>query len=275
MKGKFMNRNTLSLGDRMKKYEEVIDFKLNPCMQYMIRLDGKGFSKMIKKWKCGKPFDERFNKAMNYAARKLFDFIPNIKLAWHGSDEISIWFAFPNVEDMYYDGRIQKLVSLTASQASVYFNKKLQELFEDNTLPFGIFDARIMQFPNEEECWNCLLFRQRDHIRNSISGYAQFYFSHKELTGKNSDEKIEMMKEFKGFDQNELREELNWSKYGTFLKKELVQIVPNTDKPYLRHVILEKSRHIDLYFTYFAGLEHCKIGSYSEDVWRMLKAENE
>ena len=84
-----------------------------------------------------------------------------------------------------------------------------------------------------------------------------------------------MMKKFKGFDWNELREELNWSKYGTFLKKELVQIVPNTDKPYLRHVILEKSRHIDLYFTYFAGLEHCKIGSYSEDVWRMLKAENE
>ena len=45
-----MNRNTLSLGDRMKKYEEVLDYKLNPCMEYIIRLDGKGFSKMIKKW---------------------------------------------------------------------------------------------------------------------------------------------------------------------------------------------------------------------------------
>ena len=43
-----MNRNTLSLGDRMKKYEDVLDCKLNPCMEYMIRLDGKGFSKMIK-----------------------------------------------------------------------------------------------------------------------------------------------------------------------------------------------------------------------------------
>ena len=269
------NRNTLSLGDRMKKYEECLDIKLNPCMQYMIRLDGKGFSKMIKKWKCEKPFDERFNKAMNYAARKLFDIIPNTKLVWHGSDEISIWFSFPNVEDMYYDGRIQKLVSLTASHASVYFNKKLQELFNNTNLPFGIFDARIMQFPTEAEVWNCFQFRQRDLIRNSISGYAQFYFSHKEINSKNSDQKIEMMKEFKGFDWNELREELNWSKYGTFLKKELVQIVPNVDKPYLRHVILEKSRHIDLYFTYFIGLELCKIQSYSEDVWRMLKAENE
>lgn len=32
----------------MKAYENAIDFKLNPCMQYVIRLDGKSFSKMIK-----------------------------------------------------------------------------------------------------------------------------------------------------------------------------------------------------------------------------------
>ena len=269
------NRNTLSLGDRMKKYEECLDIKLNPCMQYMIRLDGKGFSKMIKKWKCEKPFDERFNKAMNYAARKLFDIIPNTKLVWHGSDEISIWFSFPNVEDMYYDGRIQKLVSLTASHASVYFNKKLQELFNNINLPFGIFDARVMQFPTEDEAWNCLLFRQRDHIRNSISGYAQYYFSHKELTGKNSDEKLNMMLNKYGFNWLELSNKLNWSKYGTFLEKSLVQIVPNMAEPYLRHYILEKSEPFDFARTYYDHLSEYKIPCFSEEVWQMLKAENE
>ena len=118
-----MNRNTLSLGDRMKKYEDVVDYKLNPCMEYMMRLDGKGFSKMIKKWKCKKPFDERFNKAMNYASKKIFDIIPNIKTIWHGSDEISVWFECENVADMYFEGRIQKLVSLVASTVSVYYKK--------------------------------------------------------------------------------------------------------------------------------------------------------
>ena len=268
------NRNTLSLGDRMKKYEECLDIKLNPCMQYMIRLDGKGFSKMIKKWKCEKPFDERFNKAMNYAARKLFDIIPNIKLAWHGSDEISIWFAFPNVEDMYYDGRIQKLVSLTASHASVYFNKKLQEFFEDNTLPFGIFDARIMQFPNEEEALNCLLFRQRDHIRNSISGYAQFYFSHKELTGKNSDEKIEMMLNKHKFNWHELNDTLNWSKYGTFLIKALVQILPKDKEPYLRHTMIEKTEALESARLFYEQLADSNTLSYSEAQWQLIKAED-
>jgi len=231
-----MNRNTLSLGDRMKKYEEAIDFKLNPCMQYIIRLDGKGFSKMIKKWKCEKPFDYRFNKAINYAARKLFSLVPNVKAIWHGSDEISIWFQCPNVEDMYFEGRIQKLVSLTASQTSVYFNKKLQELFNDNTLPFGIFDARLMQLPNELEVSNYFMFRQRDHIRNSISGYGQYYFSHKELIKKNSDEKLEMLLN-KGIDYNEEIIGQRWIKYGTLLWKREITVVKDDNETYVRSMI--------------------------------------
>jgi tRNA(His) 5'-end guanylyltransferase len=270
------NRNTLSLGDRMKKYENALDCKLNPCMQYMIRLDGKGFSKMIKKWQCEKPFDSRFNKAMTYATRKLFDLIPNVKCMWHGSDEISVWFECPNVADMYYDGRIQKLVSLASAQVSVYFNKKLQELFNDNELPFGIFDARVMQFPNDEEAINCLLFRQRDHIRNSISGYAQFYFSHKEIDKKNSDEKIEMMKA-KGFDWNELDCSLNWSKFGTFLWKENVEVVPNGKESYIRTAILERSDNFDDCIKYIIDLKN-NLGpmrGYPEEDWLAYKKENE
>lgn len=229
------NRNTLSLGDRIKTYEHAIDYKLNPCMQYMIRLDGKGFSKMIKKWKCEKPFDSRFNKAINYASKKLFDIIPNINAIWHGSDEISIWFNCPNVEDMYFEGRIQKLVSLTASQASVYFNKKLQELFGCE-LPFGIFDARIMQFPNEMEVSNYFIFRQRDHIRNSISGYAQHYFSHKELMNKNSNEKLDMLLS-KGIDYEEEIIGKRWIKWGTLLYKNTFTIEKLDGDSYIRTYI--------------------------------------
>ena len=231
-----MNNNTLSLGDRMKAYENAIDFKLNPCMQYVIRLDGKGFSKMVKKWKCKKPFDERFNKAINYASKKLFNIIPNVEAIWHGSDEISIWFKCPNVEDMYFEGRIQKLVSLTSSQASVYFNKKLQELFEDNEMLFGIFDSRIMQFPNEMEVSNYFIFRQRDHVRNSISGYGQYYFSHKELLKKNSNEKLEMLLS-KGIDyENEIIGK-GWEKWGTLLYKDTFTIEKSNGDSYVRTYI--------------------------------------
>jgi tRNA(His) 5'-end guanylyltransferase len=176
---------------------------------------------------------------------------------------------------MYYEGRIQKLVSLAAAQASVYFNKRLQEFFEDNTLPFGIFDARIMQFPNEEEALNCLLFRQRDHIRNSISGYAQYYFSHKELTGKNSDEKIEMMLNKYKFNWHELNDTLNWSKYGTFLTKALVQIIPKDKEPYLRHTMIEKTEALESARLFYEQLADSNTLSYSEAQWQLIKTENE
>ena len=124
-----MEENT-TLKDKCREYQKRRDYHVDTDKFIIAHIDGRSFSKMIKKWKCEKPFDERFNKAMNYASKKLFDIIPNIKAVWHGRDEISIWFQCPNVEDMYFEGRIQKLVSLTASQASVYFNKKLQELFK-------------------------------------------------------------------------------------------------------------------------------------------------
>jgi tRNA(His) 5'-end guanylyltransferase len=175
---------------------------------------------------------------------------------------------------MFYEGRIQKLISLSSAQTSVYFNKKLQELFNDNDLPFGIFDARVMQFPNNEEAINCLLFRQRDHIRNSISGYAQFYFSHKEIDKKNSDEKIEMMKE-KGFNWNKLDKSLNWSKFGTFLWKENIQIMPSlSSEPYIRTAILSQSNEFDKCIDYILNLDKQYIKGYSEEDWLAYKEEN-
>lgn len=266
-----MAKNTLTLGDRMKAYEHVLDFKLNPCMQYVIRLDGKGFSKMIKKWKCEKPFDERFNKAMNYASRKIFDILQGIHCIWHGSDEISIWFSYKNVEDMYYEGRIQKLISLVASNTSVYFNKKLQEEFGCE-LPFGIFDARIMQFPNEIEIANYFLFRQRDHIRNSISGYSQYYFSHKEVNGKNSQEKIDMMK-IKGFDYNTLSDDKMWSKYGTLLWKQDAYIYQDNGDFYQRTYIASDTK-CDFSLNKVEIIIKPELCQFTEEQWKEIK-ENE
>jgi tRNA(His) guanylyltransferase len=52
------------LGDRMKKYESMIDNQIviKPCESFIIRLDGRSFSKFTKKFH--KPFDIVFVKAM-------------------------------------------------------------------------------------------------------------------------------------------------------------------------------------------------------------------
>jgi tRNA(His) 5'-end guanylyltransferase len=224
--------SNISLGDRMKMYERAIDYSLNPNMQYMIRLDGNSFSRRTKQWKLEKPFDVRFNNAMVAAAKSLFDLIPNIVCIWTGSDEISVWFNNPDIENAYFNNRIQKIISLASSQVSVNFTLELNKQIPGNNIP-GIFDARMMEFPNELEAINCFMFRQRDCIKNSISGYAQQYFSNKQLLNKNSAEKITMLEE------HNLRwnEQPNWAKHGVFLYKELYTINSDINGEYKRHYI--------------------------------------
>ncbi|MBP3606917.1 MAG: tRNA(His) guanylyltransferase Thg1 family protein [Treponema sp.] len=262
-------KKVLTLGDRMKLYEQALDIKLNPCMHYMLRLDGKNFSKLTRRWPLERPFDEKFNKAMNFAAKSLFSLIPNIQLAWHGSDEISIWFVFPDVGSQFFDGRIQKIVSLAASQASAFFNMKLQQLF-DEELELGIFDARIMQFPNEVEVMNCFMFRQRDCVRNSISGYAQHHFSPKELLKKNSDEKIQMM--------NDINVDFNktpyWSRLGTFIYKKTFEINVTPDEPYIRSGHISVSYKIENIEEFKKFLNANKqIEKVTEPQWLSIKEE--
>lgn len=223
--------NEFSLGDRMKIYESVCDYKLNPYMHYIVRLDGKGFSKMTKRWPLQKPFDDNFNKAMHAATLSLFGLIPNIQLAWHGSDEISIMFIFPTANNMYFQGRIQKIISLASSAAAVNFNRKLNETLGDQGNNYALFDARIMQFPNITEGLNCFLFRQQDCIRNSISGYAQSVASSKKLHGLNSTQQLEILTE-NGIDWNNAVP--SWSKYGTFIKRSLFQIESEDRGAYVR-----------------------------------------
>lgn len=259
---------TLSLGDRMKLYERALDTKLNPCMNYMIRLDGKNFSKLTKCWPLKKPFDKNFNEAMNAAAQSLFQLIPNIKLAWHGSDEISVWFIFPDAGNPFFDGRIQKIVSLAASKASVAFNMKFQQLIGKD-IEFGIFDARIMQFPTEIEAMNCFIFRQRDCIRNSISGFAEAYFSSKTLLNKNSDEKIQILNTINGFNFDKVE---CWTKFGTFIHKKMFEIKQESGESYIRTGYIDTSFKINNITDFENFLNTTKeIEHITEEQWISIK----
>lgn len=262
-------KNVLTLGDRMKLYEQALDVKLNPCMHYMIRLDGKNFSKHTKRWPLEKPFDERFNNAMTAAGKSLYHLIPNIHLVWCGSDEISAWFTFPDAGNPFYDGRIQKIISLAAAQTSIVFNITLKNEFEED-IDYGIFDARIMQFPNEKEAMNCFIFRQRDCFRNSVSGYAQSYFSPKSLIKKNSDQKIEMLKSA-GFDINTAP---YWARFGTFIYKKTFEINVTPDEPYIRNGHLQISYKIDSIEEFEKFLNANKqIDKVTENQWLSIKDE--
>lgn len=205
-------RQDLNLGDRQKMYEKILDFSYNPNFPIIIRLDGKNFSKRTKQWKLEKPFDERFNQCMIAASIAIFDYFQNVEWIWTGSDEISIIMK----KDEFFSNRIQKIVSISASIASVSFNFKALEVGLNVKEFPAVFDGRLTILPNDDEIYRNIIFRQNDCIRNSISQYARLFYSSKQLISKQRQDQFELLKE-KGFDWE--KDAPDWAKFGTKLTK--------------------------------------------------------
>src|SRR5271167_4753095 len=112
-----------ALGDRMKRYEEATKFTLPRRTYTLLRVDGRAFHT----WTRGldKPYDTAFIKCINVAAVRLCETIPGSQFAFVQSDEISVLavdFLDINTEP-WFDGNIQKWVSVSASTAAAAFNE--------------------------------------------------------------------------------------------------------------------------------------------------------
>jgi tRNA(His) 5'-end guanylyltransferase len=182
-----------SLGDRMKMYEmaeagRMLDTKL----PVMIRLDGKAFHTFTKGLK--RPYDVRLSTLMADTTRHLVG-VSNAILGYTQSDEISLVLYMNDPQSqMYFNGRIQKLTSIMAASATLYFNKHLPMVLPEKSMSEALFDCRVWNVPSLVEAANCIYWRELDATKNSISMAAQSQFSHKALHGKNSAEKIDMLK---------------------------------------------------------------------------------
>jgi tRNA(His) 5'-end guanylyltransferase len=174
-----------SIGNRMKEnYEDRYRIKLTRRTPVIIRLDGKAFHNLTKG--CQKPFDDSFQSCMQETSRKLLEEIQGAKCCYTQSDEISVLLTdFDNLNsESWFDYNLQKIVSISASIASVYFSNMYCK--------FAVFDSRAFNIPKEEAC-NYFIWRQQDWIRNSLQMMAQSLYSHKELHKKNTSDMHEMI----------------------------------------------------------------------------------
>jgi tRNA(His) guanylyltransferase len=239
------------LGDRIKSYYENRIRTYLPRRTYtIIRVDGKSFKNYTRG--LARPFDEGFMEDMDATACYLCKNIQGAKFAFVQSDEISILLTdFDKIgTDAWFDGNIQKMVSVAASLATTEFNKlrilrmlrnaennidlghdsdltilkiKLVKKEEADSLvkiKFAEFDARVFTIPCDYEVENYFIWRQKDATKNSISIVAQNLYSHKELEGKNGDQKQEMI----------FQKGINWNDYapkfkrGRFIFKKIVEM---------------------------------------------------
>lgn len=227
-----MSNKKDSLGDRMKKsYENRSKTYLTRRTPVIIRLDGKAFHTFTRGMK--KPYDEIFHNTMNATMKYLCENIQGCKLGYTQSDEITLLLTDYDTltTDAWFDYSVQKICSVSASMATMAFNK----FFTDNVAEYyftlwdevvedwrgseddvkycqtmidigdkgAMFDARCFNIP-ESEVTNCFIWRQQDATRNAIQMLGQCNFSHRELQNKSCNDIQDMLILQKGINFNDM-----------------------------------------------------------------------
>ena len=215
-----------ALGDRMKDYyENRSKTYLTRRTPVIIRIDGAHFHTFTKGLR--KPFDEVFVKTMQMTTLNLCENIQGCKIAYVESDEISLLLTDYDTltTDAWFEYSVQKMCSVAASMAAMFFNRNwrtnveqfYKDFVEDNWHKEneeyynvllkkvelgGYFDARCFNIP-KEEITNYFIWRQNDATRNSIQSLGRTYFSQKELSKLNNSQIQDKLHEEKGINWND------------------------------------------------------------------------
>lgn len=208
------------LGTRMKEFYEVVPkTKLMRRTPVAIRLDGRSFHTFTKGF--AKPFDKVLMKSMQETMKYLCENIQGCVLGYTQSDEITLILVdYKNLNSSaWFDYEVQKLCSISASMATLKFNKEFNKTAEDFIIFYllnkdekdhidalnkarnkgAMFDARCFNIP-KEEVTNLILWRELDAIRNSIEMVGHTYFTPSELHGKTCEDIKNMLMTEKNFD---------------------------------------------------------------------------
>jgi tRNA(His) guanylyltransferase len=179
------------LAVRMKSYESATGSAIPAKTWSVIRLDGKAFHSYTKNLR--KPFDYRLLADMDDTMKYLCENIEGAVFGYTQSDEISILFGGPSERDtqLWFGGKVQKIVSVSAGLASAKFNSYRAQISSE----LAVFDSRVFSLPSEAEVRNYLRWRQQDSIKNSVFMAASRLFSHKQLIGKTVGEKISILED--------------------------------------------------------------------------------
>ena len=236
MSDKKMKRD--DLGNRMKTfYEQIPKARLMRRTPVVIRIDGKAFHTFTRGFK--RPFDDVLIMTMQETAKYLCENIQGCSLAYTQSDEISLLLIdYQRFEtSAWFDYEIQKMTSISASMATMAFNRIFNDLVREYRFNNGenfdlstkegeekhyllqaykssmdkgaMFDSRVFNIPREEVT-NYFYWRQLDASRNSIQMVGQANFSHKELQNKSCNDIQDILMTQKG---------INWNDFPTYQKR--------------------------------------------------------
>ena len=212
------------LGDRVKALESAsAKVLMDENQPLCVRIDGKAFHTYTKKLE--RPYDIRISDAMiatmNFLVEKT-----DARLGYTQSDEISlVYFKTAAHQQGYFGSRMQKLVSVLASMASVKFQAEVQKTIPEKNDMFAFFDCRVWNVPTLDDAAEMFIWRQDDAIKNAVSMAASAHYSHKHLHGKSSVDKINLLKD-KGI---EWKDYPDFFKSGTYAMRRHMEVIMSED----------------------------------------------
>lgn len=273
------------LGKRMKEYyEQISKTKLMRRCPVILRIDGRAFHTLCRSF--DKPFDDILIKTMQDTMKYLCENIEGCVLGYTQSDEISLLLIdYKKLNTAaWFDYEVQKLCSISASMATLAFNKffydnvefsfqekcakinekitnkeinseeaepmfdKLEDEYYDkyySKCNRAMFDSRCFNIP-KEEITNYFYWRQLDATRNSTQMVGQANFSHKELQNKSCNDIQNMLLTEKDINCNVLR---TYKKRGSCCVK----------KEYAQDDIIRTKWVVDNNIPIFKGEDRCYI----------------
>jgi tRNA(His) guanylyltransferase len=192
----------------------------------VVRIDGRGFSKLTKKYNFTKPNDVRALDLMNAATIEVTKSLVDIVLAYGQSDEYS--FVLHENTNLF-DRRAAKLATTIATTFTAEYCMLWKQFFPDTELtrPWPTFDARCVAYPKRKILRDYLCWRQADcHINNLynttfwnmvLQGGMGQTEAEQELKGTLSGDKNEIL--FKRFGINYNNEPLIFKKGSVVYRK--------------------------------------------------------
>ncbi|KAI0473826.1 tRNA guanylyltransferase [Xylariaceae sp. FL0804] len=193
------------------RFEYVKDFErddhLLPNTWIVVRIDGRGFTKLCTKYQLEKPNDRRALDLMNAAARAVVTELPDITIAYGVSDEYSFVL---HKSCTLFERRASKLVTTITSTFTAYFIHLWSTFIPETPLspPLPSFDGRAVCYPSVQNLRDYMSWRQVDcHINNL---YNTTFWSLIQRGGMSVQEAHELLAGSVSGDKNEIL----FSRYG-------------------------------------------------------------
>ena len=232
--------NWKEFANNMKEQEKVFSsIKVENSKPIVLRLDMRSGGSFVKG--LNKPFDEFFTMAMEDTAKALAEQIQGTQIVYVGSDEITlVLYNFNKELTPFFEGKLEKIISLASSIATLEFNKSWNLIINDfihdisladnysleysKTIESNLFKAQfdsrafnVLDNDHKLEVLKNIWWRSTDVSRNSIQMLARYYFSHKELLKKSSKEMKVKLQEIGHNWEEEVKDE---NKYGVLFIRE-------------------------------------------------------